>query len=299
MPHTNRDEPFRLPDMIFSSKVCRSYSNIFEWGYGLPLFVEGGVAPLLANPSRCAPFCRAVSPPDGCCGRCPLSKSPPLQRLEPWISSRPCAAGLNVTFAPIRSGTCSFAWLVTGHHAVGARPAFFPEVAGALEEAGLGSLANAREESDFARIPSLSVDRHEQMKQFLELAGALLGAEVNAILTEIQDTDSCRTADLKRVLQTRDGEGEAGSEELEGLFEMETGMSPREYGGRCRIEKARREFLAGSGSEREIVDAARRAGFWDLVWFQKLFRRFFHESPPEHFRRIKKVQKQLWEGSGL
>jgi hypothetical protein len=285
-----------LHQRLLAHPQFRTYSIAFSWAFELPLFLSCGSEVHVSGADRRIPFCMMAEPAAGFCGRCPLRKFPALQKLEPWVWSIRCDGGLDVTVAPVRSGSLSYAWLVTGHHAVGKAGA-----GGDLEEqlakAGFPAREHAAMREAHSKVPAVSRDRQDLLNHFLELMGAMLGSEVNAILTMVSATDSRRTAELKRSLSARRSFSAGNFEpDLMDAFSRESGMSPAEYLERVKIEDARREILAGNGSEQEIKEAARRAGCWDYSHFRRLFDLFFGESPVEHFQRMRRVQDDPWNG---
>lgn len=283
--------PF-LNSKLASSEFYQTYLRIFDWAFELPLYVEIGGASQNLNPERRSAFCRSVNRGDACCSRCPLRLLPEPGKLEPWVWSASCAAGLQVTLAPVSCGSANYGWMITGHHAAGCLKSdrdiiqSCRAVAVTLSEEKL---------ADYHDVRVFSGSGHDGMKHYLELAGAMIGAEINSILVADDPAESVWTTSLKLRLKSHPTLSlEPMEDELEKHFLKDTGFSTLEFLQRWKIEAARREIMSGGGTAAEILAAARRVGCRDHAHFLTLFIRFFSEAPEQHVRRMRKVESQLW-----
>lgn len=287
----------RVVDQMLISRLSHSesyltYTRLFDWMFEMPLYVKVGGKSLVTNPERRSDLCLSVNSGDGCCTGCPLVALPEPGKLEPWVWSSPCTAGLQVTMAPLACGDALHGWLVTGHHARGSLMADV-EFARICRNSRI-PLSDERLKL-YHRVPVLSGSRYEDMRRFLELIGATFGAELNSALLLDDPKESEWARSLKKHLRSHPTlSHEAIDDGMEDRFRKETGLSTLEYLQRWKIEEARREIMVGQGTEPEILAAARRCGCPDYFHFHKLFVRFFSESPQRHARRMKEVELRLW-----
>jgi hypothetical protein len=283
--------PF-LSSKLASSEFYQTYLRIFDWAFELPLYVEiGGVSQNL-NPERRSAFCGSVNRGDACCSRCPLRLLPDPGKLEPWVWSASCAAGLQVTLAPVSCGSANYGWMITGHHAAGC----LKSDSDLIQSCRAVAVPLSEEKLvHYHDVRVFSGSGHDGMKHYLELAGAMIGAEINSILLADDPAESVWTTSLKLRLKSHPTLSlEPTEEHLENHFLKDTGLSTLEFLQRWKIEVVRREIMLGRGTRAEILAAAHRGGCPDHAHFQKLFFRFFSEAPEEHVRRMKKVESQLW-----
>jgi AraC-like DNA-binding protein len=232
------------------------------------------------------PLCALLAKSNRACAACLQVEQSAVDAARNGAATVRCSAGLCHTAIPVKLGTSTIGFLMTGQVALEPPTAAgFETLSRSLSEWGLDAQMKHLEAA-YYRSTVLSPAEYAGQIGLLEIFTRQLSTVGNQMLQQDALAEQPMIRRAKAYIAGHHGDP-IGLEEIARamhvstfyfckMFKKSTGLTFTEYLARVRVEKAKSLLL---NQRLRISDIAYTAGFQSLTHFNRLFRRLTGESP--------------------
>ena len=286
---TSHNANKQLIDTLLSSRLFRSYENVFTTATGLALTLRPLEYWQLEHRQKAQEnrFCALLSQRPATLAVCLHSHAKIIRRTRTTPCTQTCPFGLTETAVPVRFGGETIGFLRIGQ--VLRRSATRVDkvrVAAKLRKCRVpftNSIRNAWEAT-----PIIPKDKYNAIVRLLTFFAEELSTSINQIVLEKQNSEPplvrkareyAKQHKLERIpLSTVARAASANVSYFCRIFKKTTGLTFTDYVGRLRVEDAKAQLL---NPNRRISEIAYDVGFQSLTQFNRLFKRVHGQSPTE------------------
>lgn len=287
----------QLIESLKGSPMFQEYERAFTDATGLPVAlrpVETWQLPLRGRRAE-SPFCAMMAEKSSSCAACLRLQEELVREATNGPHSSTCAFGLTETAVPVRLGTETIGFLVTGQ-VLRRRPteAAFARTMSRARGFGL-ELDPVHARKAFFQSQVVSARKLQSAGELLEIFADHLALKSNQIAVQQANQEPPIITAARQYVRDHYAE-ELSLAKVSAavhtslfyfckLFRKVTGLTFTEYVSRTRVEKARNLLLNPNLRVSEIAYAA---GFQSLTHFNRVFKKVVGESPTAYRLRLPK-----------